>query len=298
MASTIIDPAWEISELITRFSKLPASTEPTWTIIQNVTGVSGADFYDLLSIVAQRLIRLKQFVSTLNDDEFDEIKRKRATQAVEHFEGMFSSASLSQRWNDTKQNHVNLDDALQFSWLSLVAKRYRPLRRLTDDERKELTKKLDEAISEFGASTDIPLWAREPLADGLRRLRLVTTKMEFFGYEAAIDELLSVYHRASEVEDHLKATNSATTNRSLSISAVLNAIALAVTLFSAVDVTTTAFEHYRGWQLEQIKSSPRLEKCQTRLLPAPKDRKDTQEQEPVGTLESGKPKSSESNGVS
>jgi hypothetical protein len=83
MATTIIDPAWEISELIKRFAELPQSQEPTWAVVQKLTGVKVGDLYEMLSILAQRLTRLKNFASTVRDDELEENMRKRAIQALD-----------------------------------------------------------------------------------------------------------------------------------------------------------------------------------------------------------------------
>jgi hypothetical protein len=178
------------------------------------------------------------------------------------------------------------DDALHLGWFSLIAKRYKPLVRLADGDREALASKILEALREIETSTDFPAWAREPLADGLRRLQLVITKLEFFGLEAAIDGLLNLYHRASEVEDRFEESPSEKKKATKSILTVLNVIALAVNLFCAPDMMNTAFKNYRGWELVQVKSSSRLARCQTLLLAGPSHKQEhySDEDDPAAVL--------------
>lgn len=278
----IIDPAWEISQLITQLSIQAGNQQPTWAVMQDFTGVAGAELYDLMSIMARRVARLGQFLSELNDAEFDRRMRERALQAIDRFSGLFNAAALSRAWETTKGAHVSTDDALYLSFVSVVAKRYKPLRKLEEEERAQLLGKIEEAISSIPASPDIPPWAQEPLLDGLSRLKLVIQKIEFFGVETAITALERVFYDASELQDQFggdATTRSKGTTQSKGESGLMKtlaAVALAVDLLCALPnldnayhYFDNAYHHYIGWRVEPIKESPRLERCRMLLLTGP-----------------------------
>jgi hypothetical protein len=74
-------------------------------------------------------------------------------------------------------------------------------------------------------------------------------------------------HRcAFEFEECMAREVAQNSNHGRSIANILNIIALAVNLFCAVDQVATAFQSYRGWQLELMKTDPRLAGGRTLLL--------------------------------
>jgi hypothetical protein len=278
MSVEIVDLAWEISGVIRQLIAHPPSTDPTWSVFQKALGpkISASEHWELLSALNSRLLRLDALVHSVQDKELDEGQRARIIQAVNTFAHVLQPSQQVQPWQHTLQNFLRSDDGLHLAWFSIIAKRYQPLRRVTDDERAELIAKIDEAITSIEAGKDIPEWAKFPLLDGLRRLRFMLQHLLFFGCESAIDLLLEVYNKASAIEGAVdNRPNSAKQAGSSgpTLLTVFNFIVLAANLFWLPDQTTTAFERYQGWYLKTIVENPRLPKPETLLLapPAPAD---------------------------
>jgi hypothetical protein len=273
MSVEIVDPAWELGGAIRLLAAQPASTDPTWSIIQKTLGaaVSPAEHWELMSALQSRLIAFDLFVRSIVDKELEETQRSRIVQAVNTFSHALRPEQQAQSWQHTTQHFVRSDDALQLMWFSLIAKRYRPLRRVTDDERAAMAVKIDEAIAAIDAGKDIPDWGKPPIAVGLRRLRFILQHLVFFGVESAVDQLLEIYNKTLAIE-------TAATSAGLDVApgtggptflTILNCLVLVANLFWLPDQTTTAFERYQGWYLKIIVQNPRLPKPEGPLLLAP-----------------------------
>ena len=89
----------------------------------------------------------------------------------------------------------------QLATFSYVARRLWPLRKLSEEDRLDIIKKIEIVLADINKSDDIPGWAKAPLVDGLARMQLTLQHLLFFGYEAAIEELQRLYHRTISVED-------------------------------------------------------------------------------------------------
>lgn len=274
----ITDPAWEMKLLIERLRKLPGSNEPTWKMIPQALGarVSPDEHWALMSALNSRLLRLDAFVNTLQDPEFGEAQRHRIVQAVNTLALALRPEQQAERWQDTLSNYIRDDDALQLGWFSIVAKRYRPLRQIGDDERGELVTKIDQTITALKDAKDIPDWAKVPLADGLNRLRFTLQHLVFFGSEAAIDQLLEVYNKTAAIESTIGDSEKSTRegcSKASTIKEVLINLVLVANLFWLPDQTAAAFERYNGWYLKLIVENPALPKPERKLLapPVPSD---------------------------
>lgn len=269
----ITDPAWEIKLLIEHFRKLPPSAEPTWKVMPRALDVqvSPNQHWELMSALNSRLLSLDAFVNTVQDQEFGHPFRKRIVQAVNTFAHALRPEQQAQAWQETL-SYIREDDALQLGWFSIIAKRYRPLRRIGDDERNELVGKIDQTLASLKDAKDIPDWARAPLSDGLSRLRFTLQHLVFFGSEVAIDQLMDVYNKTvtieSAIDDDDKPLRGSRSKRS-TINDVLVNLVLVANLFWLADQAATAFERYQGWYLKLIIENPRLPKPETRLLAAP-----------------------------
>jgi hypothetical protein len=278
----ITDPAWEMKLLIERLRKAPASVDPTWKMIPRALGVqvSPNQHWELMSALNSRLLRLDAFVNTLQDREFGEAQRNRIVQAVNTLAHALRPEQQVERWQDTLSNFIRDDDALQLGWFSIIAKRYRPLRQISDEERNELVTKIDQTLSSLKDARDIPDWAKAPLSDGLSRLRFTLQHLVFFGSEAAIDQLLDVYNKTVAIEGAIEGGDKSTLeshSKASTIKEVLINLVLVANLFWLPDQTAAAFERYHGWYLKLIVENPRLPKPETRLLapPVPSDAPDT-----------------------
>lgn len=273
MTVEIVDPAWEIAGVIRQLLGNQASNEHTWAVIQRALGatISPSEHWELMFALTSRLRRLDALVRSIRDKELDEAQRTRIIQAVNSFANVLRPEQQVQTWQHTVQHYLKADDGLHLMWFSIIAKRYQPLRRVTDDERGELIAKIDETLTALQTAEDIPEWAKPPLSDGLRRLRFMLQHLLYFGCETAIDQLMSVYNRACSVEQTIVTRSGSTEGRSKSagLMAVLNCLALAANMFWLPDQATTAFERYQGWYLKMIVENPKLPKSETRLLAPP-----------------------------
>jgi hypothetical protein len=271
MTIEIVDPAWEIAGVIRQLLGQPASNEHTWTVIQRALGatISPSEHYELMSALTSRLLRLDALVRSIRDTELDEQQRARIVQAVASFANVLRPEQQFQTWQHTLQHHLKGDDGLHLAWFSIIAKRYQPLRRVTDDERSKLIAKIEEALKSLETDRDIPQWAKSPLAEGLRRLRFMLMHLLFFGCETAIDQLMSVFNRASAVEEAIVIQGASEGRKGVGLMAVLGLVVLAANVFWLPDQATTAFERYQGWYLKMIVENPKLPRLETRLLPPP-----------------------------
>jgi hypothetical protein len=274
MSVEIVDPAWEIASVIRKLVAHPASNEQTWTVFQRAAGanISASEHWELMAALNSRLLRLDVLVNTVEDKELDSAQRARIVQAVNTFANVLSPSQQVQTWTHTLQHHLKADDGLQLMWFSIIAKRYQPLRRVTDDERAELIAKIDETLTALETGQDIPRWAKLPLSEGLRRLRFMLQHLIFFGCESAIDLLLQIYSKASAIEATVMgAANAANAPGSggPTFLTLLNCVVLAASIFWLPDQATSAFERYQGWYLKAVVENPRLPKPKTLLLAAP-----------------------------
>jgi len=279
MSGEIVDSAWEIASVIRKLARASVPpTDPTWSAVRKALGqnLSASQHWELMSALNSRLLRLDAQIRSVQDQELDQAQRQRALQAVQNFANLLEPPNQSLQWQQAV-NFVREDDALQLSWFSVILKRHRPLRRVTDDEREELIAKIGEVVTALQVEADFPDWAKYPLSEGLQRLQFMLQHFVFFGCEVAIDQLLDVYSKASALENAIegKSSSEKSTKRNPTLVSVLNVIVLVANLFWLPDQVTTAFERYRGWTLRPIIENPRLPKPETRLLappaPAPHD---------------------------
>lgn len=269
----VTDPAWEMKLLIERLRTVPSSTEPTWKMLPRALNVhiEPSEHWELMSALNSRLVRLEAFIKAVQDKEFDEAQRKRMIQAVNILAQAFKPEQQVEKWQDTLAACIREDDALHLRWFSIIAKRYRPLRQVNDDERDDLIAKIEQTLLALKDAEDIPDWAKAPLSDGLSRLRFTLQHLVFFGSEEAIDQLLDVYNKTVAIEAAVANTGGAREghSRSATFEKVLNWLVIAATVFWLPDQTLTAFERYQGWYLKVIVENPRLPKPERRLLAPP-----------------------------
>jgi hypothetical protein len=271
--SEITDPAWEMKTLIEQLRKQPASDEPTWKVLPRALGIkiSPNEHWELMSALNSRLLRFDSFVNSVQDEEYDKDMRARIVQAVNTFAHALRPQQQALQWNDTL-NYILADDALQLRWFSVIAKRYRPLRKINDDARAELISQIDQTLTTLKDVTDIPDWAKLPLSDGLIRLRFTLQHFVFFGSEAAIDQLMDVYNKTVAIDSSIGGSGNATQrehSKTSTLKEVLINLVLVANLFWLPDQTAAAFDRYNGWYLKLIVENPKLPKPERLLLAAP-----------------------------
>ena len=129
----------------------------------------------------------------------------------------------------------------------IIANRH-TLRKLDPSEIAQVTEAISQRLEDISKDTDLEAWETHLLSEGLIRLCQVLKYCMFFGHSRVFDELLLLQSKAERVES--RRGGEAKTG---SILKVLETIALAVALYAAPDVTSTATQHY----LEILKP-PRL----------------------------------------
>jgi hypothetical protein len=179
----VTDPALEIAELISLLAQFsPNDTnERTWVALRRAIGknIQTYEYAELVATLLLRLRRLVEFVSTVQDKEFSDRMRQRVGQAIGRFSALFEPDQQYSTWQNTRSAHALSDDALQLEFFSVIAKRYRPLRKLADEDREKLITQIDEAQKALKENSDLPDWTKIPLLDGLERLKLTLKFLTF-----------------------------------------------------------------------------------------------------------------------
>jgi hypothetical protein len=269
MGAEITDGAAELAAAIRKLAEQPSSTDATWIVIKRLLGrtVGTTEFWEIIAALRSRVEAFLHFVSVVKDDEFSEAQRDSVLSAARRFSGVFEPEQMNGQWQITLSACVSKQDALMLEWFSIIAKRYRPLRRVSDDDRKQLIEQIDEVLKRLNDASDVADWAKEPLATGLRRLQLVLRHLLFFGSEAAIFQLFDLFQKTAGVANELD--RQADPESRPTILQTLTIIALAANIFWLPDQATTAFERYVGWYISLMKSNALLPKPEQKLLPKP-----------------------------
>ena len=221
----VTDPAFEIAKLISLLAQFDPTdaNERSWAAIKRAIGknIQTYEYAELVSTLLLRLRRLGEFVSNVRDIEFSERMRVRVGHAIGRFSALFEPEQQYGTWQNTRVAHATSDDALQLEFFSVIAKRYRPLRKLVDEDRVKLITQIEEAQKALSENSDVPDWAKGPLSDGLERLKLTLKFLTFFGCEAAIDALSRLSYDSKEIENRLPITSLEGSPRSKTISDIL-----------------------------------------------------------------------------
>jgi hypothetical protein len=271
------DAAADMADIIRAFRHYRADRQPAWQGFQGATGVPSQQFWDLCSVMMSRLGKLRQLVKQIDDPDFKPAQRKAALEAIERFSNAFLPTHFGTNWTEHVGNYIREEDATAFEWLSIVTRRHQPLRKLTEEQRMTLVARIDDVVSSLDADIELAAWAKQPLADGLGRLRFVLEHLLFFGCDTAIAALAIVHRDAMAIEAAIFEADETKTRgktRPPGLMQVLNFVALAVTLFNAPDQVATAFERYKGWTLDYIArhhASPRLTQQLYLAPPKPSD---------------------------
>lgn len=224
-------------------------------------------FFDLLSVVRSRIYALEHFAKNVTDPELDQNLRGDVVAATQLFSQLFLPQHLTTVWDNNRVTFVPDANIKTLMWFGQTARRHRPLRVITDEERKNLIEKVDEVLGDL-ADGDISRWAIAPLSEGLLRLRTILQFFEFFGHELAIDELLIFNRKVEAIRDASRSVDGGLGSYEFpTMSKILNISALLGTLFILPDQAVTAYDRYVGWQKRMIESS--TQKPDERLLIAP-----------------------------
>jgi hypothetical protein len=245
LTDELTDPAHELTGMARWILNLPASPAALGAHFSARLGldVGSAEYITLLTESRVRLDRMERFASKIDDKDFDELQRNQVVQACARLRGFFHPMAQHQSFDQMRANHVQPADALALSWFSHVARRHRPLRRITEDERNNAIASIDEALKNIADDTELPEWAKPILLDGLARIRLTIRFLPFFGHDAAFDALLLLDQQNQGIMEALKAHAISGSQAVLDIAKV---IATVVALFNAPVTMHNSYVEYRG----------------------------------------------------
>lgn len=213
---------------------------------------SGPFFFELLSIVRNRIHRLEHFAMNVNDPELDAGLRDEVVIATQAFAQLFAPKQLVTAWDSARVTYLPDANLKTLIWFGQTAKRHQPLRVVDEAERLELIVKIDEVLRDVKEDFSIPDWMKAPLADGLTRLRTILHFFKFFGHEMAIEELL-IFNQKIEALRETQGAGSFLADVQLpNLSKILGITALVGTLFMLPDQAITAYDRYVGWQQRMI----------------------------------------------
>jgi hypothetical protein len=242
--------------------------------------------FEVAGIIGERLENISTFAASVEDPAMYPELRDRVTHAARNVAAMFSPETLHSNWRHIKTSCLLPADMEAFRWFSMVARRHRPRRTLTDETRQQLIADINRALTEL-PDAGFQWWAAEALEAGLLRLKNRVEFFPFFGHEALLNELILQKERIealgvaicerSPFEERQSTDESENQPEKNSPWSVLKNIAavigLAATVIAAPDKVSTAIEHYLEHGYEHYLSIARrvidLPRATPKLLPPP-----------------------------
>lgn len=193
-----------------------------------------------------------QFIQKIDDPFVSQRVRTQILNAAKQFSGLWRPDIFVGQWDKVRTAHLNDNLLFVLEGFSRTARAHKPLRKLSDSERNELITQLSEISDNIG-NEDLPEWAKQPLQDGLSRLRTILRSIMFFGYDAAIDQILLLHVRTSSLQTALiKSDPVKYPNGHSKIFKLLKVLAVAGELFCLPAESSHAFDIYRGWFLGSL----------------------------------------------
>jgi len=143
---------------------------------------------------------------------------------------------------------------------SPIARRHRPLRRISDLEQQQAIESLQGLIVRLGEDSEIPDWAKQIVTDGLARIITILKYLRFFGHDAAIESIIILDNTTRSLTEALWSEFKSGCSTLFDVAKVLVTI---VGLFNAPNTAATAYITYKGlWEanLQANKQAPALPK--------------------------------------
>lgn len=245
MQYELTDPALELAGMAKWILDLPGSPGPLGAQFSLQLGLnSGSTGYlTLLAETCVRLDRMERFVSSIHDVELSNKQKGEVVEACRQLRGFFHPFHQERPFDQIRANFVRPADALHLSMFHHIARRYRPLRRVTEGERAKTLSSIDEAIAKIASDAELPDWARPMLSDGLARIKLCIEFLPFFGHDAAFNALLLLDQQNQGIIEVLKAN---AISGGQAVFEVAKIIATVVSLFNAPVTVHNSYVEYRG----------------------------------------------------
>lgn len=269
---SITDPSSELAVLAKLFPvkhKKPATVVEVLAETIDVKADS-PELLDLLSAVGRRLQSLRAFAQDLSAEEVPDSLRRQIIEATNSFSRLLGPSVSHTQWEEARLTYLPERHIAALEWFGQTAKKYRPLRVVSESERISMYERITQAESQIQSDGNLQNWERMFLVEGLSRLRFTLRHFSYFGVESAIAELLLVEHQARNLRNQIEADT--LNERSVSsVLQVLNVIALMGALYILPNEVLGASKEYIGWFNKPLiaisKESP--ERDRQRLLGPP-----------------------------
>jgi hypothetical protein len=247
----LTDPAAELvglARLLQHYQT--ASNRSVHATIGALLECSLSEQIEAVAAITARVSRLKELVSSVDDPFLDEHgQRGILLSALDQFLGLFRPEHAGGAWSSALKTFIREEDIRAIQGFSRTARDYRPLRRIEKEDRQQLLGKIGAALADMESRNDVPSWAKEPLTDGLRRLQLMVRHLSFFGHSTAIDQILLLRTHTNALKSAMDDSSTPASKGKSRFKAVLEAIALASTLFSAPHTNAQAYLAYHSFLL-------------------------------------------------
>ena len=166
--------------------------------------------------------------------------RGRTDAAIVKLTAFANPVNLGANWFDVKPKIVNEDAIGIVDSFSSIARKYKPLRQISDDERVAAIERIETTIEDID-SLEIPDWAKEPLFEGLENLAFRLKHFQFFGHDETLHSLLGLESAVRATVDVANETDKGEERQSY-WKAILGALSVAVLVSSAFEVPKNVYE--------------------------------------------------------
>lgn len=267
----LTDQAAELVELGDYIRSIPDNGSATFTVIAGELKLdpNSFEFLDAMAAIGARFAAFSRFINTVDDPFVTPRVRTNTLGAVQLFSRLWRPDVFNSQWTGVKQKYLNDNVLFIIEGFSRTAREHKPLRKLTENDRETLLKNLSSLISDIDNDETIPVWAKQPLSDGLSRLQTIVSSLIFFGHDAAIDQIILMHARSSSLQEALiKGEPDKYPQGHTKIFRILEVIALAGQLFCLPAESHVAIDTYRTWLLGPvIHNAEQIHK--QKLLPPP-----------------------------
>lgn len=196
----LTDPASEIAALFEEFSSIqPGQVDDTTQSVLSSyfdCDPSTSDWYELIGTIASRIRSLREFIANVEDRFVRDKMRSQTLKSLDHMTQFVSPNHMMNKWRVTKANLFSDEHIAKLESFAPTAEKYKPLRKLSEEERQAILDKLDAILlmvdDDHEQFSDIPEWAIAPIVDGIKNLRRVIGYLRFFGHQAAVDAVLNL----------------------------------------------------------------------------------------------------------
>lgn len=243
----ITDGAEEIARLWGNISRLRGSKDiKTSEALATYIKVQPDDliFGELLGVLSGRLSQLRQLIVTTKHPDVGDTYRAQLAHCIDALGSWVVPANMNRGWSYTKEK-VHQSDIGLIASFGHVARAHRPLKLITDEEKKEVERQIREVLEELENENALVPWASHMLRSSLTQTLVILKYLPVFGHEILVDGLgdLKEKTRFLQMEVEKSGDLVATSQGRASLLKTANAVMFALNL---VAVPPQA-EEYTWW---------------------------------------------------